>query len=109
MKFRNDDEMQQPHYASRITETDLTDEDIQRILNNEETPPTPSDDKPSKAVMAAFRRAKRASVAQNAQSRQTAAECLQQRDPDAVPKVPCRQTMLTDYTRKSTDANASLR
>ena len=89
--------MQQPHYAPRITETDLTDEDIQRILNNEETPPTPDDDKPSNAVMTAFRRAKMASIAQNAQSRQIVAECLQQRDPDAVPKVPCGQTMLTDY------------
>jgi len=93
-----------PHYASRIMETDLTDEDkdILRILDDEETPPTFGDDKPSKAVVAAFRRAKRASIAKNAQSRQIAAECLQQRDPDAVHKVLCGQTMLTDYAAGGT-------
>jgi uncharacterized membrane protein YgcG len=88
-------------HSGSLRWTDLTDEDIQHIID-EEIPPTLGDDKPSKAVMAAFQRAKRASVAQNAQSRQIAAECLQQRDPDAVPKVPCGQTMLTDYAAVDT-------
>ena len=82
--------------------TDATDEDIIRAIDNEKTPPTPDDDTLSKAVMTAFRRAKKASMVQNAQSRQIAAECRQQRDPDAVPKVPRGQTTIMDYAAVGT-------
>lgn len=87
------------HTAPRITETELTDEDILRIHDAETARrEQPTEEKIPKGLAAAIKRAKMASEAQNERSRQISEELRQERERNVVaPKVVGGQMSITDF------------
>lgn len=83
-----------------VTETELTDEDILCIHEAEAAShKQPAKEKPTRGLAAAIKKAKKASDAQNEQSRQISEELRQERERDVVaPKVLCGQMTFSDFS-----------